>query len=316
MHLARPLLTACLSLATLSAAAQGGPDELWDMSTRMEMAGMPGQTFNMQSCMKKGQTQPDRMNQDRNCKVAEQRTVGNKTTWKIVCGGPNPVTGEGEVTRTRDTMNGRIRMTGKRGNEPFDMTTVMSGRLVGTCNAEDQQKKAQAMVAQGNAQIAQMCRDSMDRYVTQMFEGEGAACKAQKPEFCARVNKTAQSMRTPAGYRKSAKAADWEQVGKVCKVNMASVRGEACKSAVGGRDWGFVADHCPAQAKKIAAEQCAGRGYTAAMASEYKEVCARYASRGTEERPAAAAAPAAPAAPTAADVVKDGASALRKLFGR
>jgi hypothetical protein len=315
MHAARSLLLAAsLSFAVAPVLAQGGPDELWNMNMRMEMAGMPAQAFPSQVCMKKGQAQPDRMNQDKNCRATDVRTVGNKTSWKVVCTGRDAMTGAGEITRTRDSMDGRIRMQGKSGGETIDMTMVMSGKLAGNCNADEQQKQRQAqadaMVAQGNAQLAQMCNESMDKYMTAMFEGASAPCKAQKPEFCARVSKAAQGMRTPAGYRKSAKAADWEQAGKVCKVNMASVRADACRNAVGGRDWPFVADYCPAEAKKIAAEQCAGRGYTAAMASEYKDVCARYASRGAET------AKPAPAAPTAADAVKEGASALRKLFGR
>lgn len=320
MRLARILLSASLGFVAASALAQGGPDEMWNMTTRMEMAGMPGQTFPSQTCMKKGQAQPDKMSQDKNCKATDVRTVGNKTSWKVVCTGRDAMTGTGEITRTRDSMDGRIRMQGKSGGETMDMTMVITGKLAGSCNADEQQKqrqaKADAMVAQGNAQLAQMCKESMEKHVTQMFDGEQAPCKAQKPEFCAHVGKTTQGMRTAAGYRKSAKAADWEQLGKVCKVNMVSVRADACKNAVGGRDWPFVADYCPAEAKKIAAEQCAGRGYTAAMESEYKAVCARYASRSAEERPAAAAPAKPAAAPTAADAVKEGASQLRKLFGR
>ncbi|HEX9184838.1 MAG TPA: DUF3617 family protein, partial [Burkholderiales bacterium] len=160
MHTVRGLLIATLGFFAAPAFAQGGSDELWDMTTRMEMAGMPGggQSFTNQVCMKRGQTQPDKMSQDKNCTVAEMRTVGNTTTWKIVCTGRNPVTGEGEVTRTKDSMNGRIRMQGKRGNESYDMTTVMQGRLVGNCNAEDQNKKAQAAMAAGSAQLAKMCK--------------------------------------------------------------------------------------------------------------------------------------------------------------
>lgn len=313
MHAARPLLLACLSLAALPALAQGGPDELWNMSTRMEMAGMPGQTFPSQVCMKKGEAQPQKMSQDKNCKVTDVRNVGNKTSWKVVCTGRDAMSGTGEITRTRDSMDGRIRLQGRSGGETMDMTMVLSGKLAGGCNAGEEQKKqqaqAKAMVAQGDAQMAKFCRESMDKFMTQMFEGEGAVCKAQKAEYCAHVGKATQAMRTPAGYRKSAKAADWDAAGRVCKVNMASVRAGACKSAVGGRDWPFVADYCPAEAKKIAAEHCAGRDYTAAMASEYKEVCGRYASRSAEaQKPAAA--------PTASDAVKEGASQLRKLFGR
>jgi uncharacterized protein DUF3617 len=314
MHVARSLLfAASLSLAAAPALAQGGPDELWNMNTRMEMAGMPGQTFPSQVCMKKGEAQPQKMSQDKNCKVTDVRTVGNKTSWKVVCSGRDAMSGTGEITRTRDSMDGRIRLQGKSGGDTMDMTMVLSGKLAGSCNAGETQKKqqaqAKAMVAQGEAQMAQMCKESMEKYITQMFEGEGAACKAQKPEFCAHAGRTTQAMRTAAGYRKSAKAADWEQVGKACKISMAPVRAAACKDAVGVRDWPFVADYCPAESKKIAAEQCAGRGYTAAMASEYQAICSRHASRAAEEQKPAAA-------PTASGAVKEGASQLRKLFGR
>ena len=310
MHAVRLILAAAFGAAAAPVLAQGGPDELWNMSTRMEMAGMPAQAMNHQVCMQKGETQPEKMSQDKNCKVTEQRQVGNTFTWKVVCTGRDAMAGEGRMTRSGNAMDGRMRLQGKSGGETMDMTIVYSGKLAGGCNAGERQKQQQAqadaMVAQGNAQMAQMCKESMDKYMTVMFEGEGALCKAQKPEFCARATKTTQAMRTPAGYRKSAKAADWDQVGKVCKVNMASVRGSACKSAMGGRDWDFVGEHCPAEAKAIAAEHCAGRSYTVVMASEYKGVCSRYASRD-----------AAPA-PTDAvkDGVKEGARALRKLFGR
>ncbi|HEX9183449.1 MAG TPA: DUF3617 family protein [Burkholderiales bacterium] len=338
MHKAAGLAWLVLGLgAAAGAGAQGGSDELWDMTTRMEMAGMPGggQSFTNQVCMRKGQTQPDRMSQDKNCKVADMRTVGNKTTWRIECAGRDPVTGEGEVTRTRDSMNGRMRMQGKRGNESFDMTTVMSGRLVGTCDAEAQNRQMQAAAAQGSAILAQQCRESMDKYLTVMFDGQSAPCTAQKTEYCSRVTKTAQSMRKHAGYRSAMKndglrRGGFEQAGQACGVDAAAVTADACRSASGGRDWEFVAEYCPAQAQTIAAEHCAGRKYTEVMNSEYKAVCQQYASagRGTSRassgsQPAAQSqqqqqqdAGAAPAAPSAADMVKEGANKLRSLFGR
>lgn len=335
------ITTLALALAGLAIAplaqGQGGTDELWDMTTRMEMAGMPGggQSFTNQVCMKKGQTQPDRMSQDRNCKVADMRTVGNKTTWRIECAGRDPVTGEGEVTRTRDSMNGRMRMQGKRGNESFDMTTVMSGRLVGTCDAEAQNRQMQAMAAAGSAQVAQMCKESMEKYTTVMFDGQSAPCRAQKAEYCGRVTKTAQSMRKHAGYRSAMKndglrRGGFEQAGQACGVDAAAVTADACRSASGGRDWEFVAEYCPEQAQTLAAEHCAGRKYTEVMSSEYKAVCQQYASAGRgASRASSGSQPAtqpqqqqqqdagsAPAAPSPADLVKDGANKLRSLFGR
>lgn len=325
MHAATRIL--CATLACTAAAlahAQGGPDELWNMTTRMEMAGMPGQSFKQDVCMKKGQTQPDKFSQDKNCKVAESRTVGNKTSWKIECTGRDAMTGEGEMTRTKDSMDGRMRMQGRRGSESFDMTTMMSGRLAGACTWEDPGKKAQAMVAQGEAQMTQMCGEFMDKYITMMFEGEQAMCKGQKVEYCVRVTELSQSMRSPAGYRKAIgqeglRGEGWEQAARACGVKTEPVLADACRGAVSGRDWAFVGDYCPAEAKKVAAEHCAGRDYTAAMSSEYKAVCGKYASRGAEQPTAAAAPqqkPAAPAAPSAADAVKEGANQLRKLFGR
>jgi hypothetical protein len=335
MHWALRLAPALVGLAAAALVqAQGGPDELWNMTTRMEMAGMPGQTFTSEVCMKKGQTQPDKMSQDKNCKVAEMRTVGSKTTWKIVCAGRDPVTGEGEITRTRDSMNGRMRMQGKQGNESYDMTTVMSGRLVGSCDAETQNRQVQAAVAQGSAILAQQCKESMDKYMTVMFDGRSAPCAAQKSEYCGRVTKTAQSMRKPAGYRSAMKndglqRGGFDQAGQACGVDTASVLADACKGATGGRDWSFVADYCPAEAQSLAAQHCAGRKYTAAMASEYKAVCQKYASAGGGDSGAAAPsqpgaqgqqqqqdASGAPAAPSATDMVKDGANQLRRLFGR
>lgn len=340
MHDARRLLIATLGFMATSALAQGGPDELWDMTTRMEMAGMPAQATTQQVCMKKGETRAESFSQDKNCKVTEQRQAGNKLTWKVVCSGPEPMTGTGEMTRSANSMSGRIRMQGKSGGESVDMTVVYSGKRAGGCDAEEQNRKAQAMVAQGSAQIAQMCKDSMDKYMTLMFDGQSAPCAAQKAEYCGRVTKTAQSMRKPAGYRSAMKhdglqRGGFDQAGQACGVDTASVLADACKGATGSRDWPFVADYCPAEAQNLAAQHCAGRKYTAAMASEYKAVCQKYASAGGGDAGAAAQsqpgaqgqqqsgaqgqqqdASGAPAAPSATDLVKDGANKLRNLFGR
>jgi hypothetical protein len=162
---------------------------------------------------------------------------------------------------------------------------------------------------------------------------QGSPCAAYAGEFCTHVNKTSQSMRTPAGYRKAMQAegmqgGGWERAAQHCKVDSASVQAAACKSGVGGRDWQFVADYCPAETRALAAEHCAGRTYTAAMSSEYKAVCNQYASAGggfagaqPRSQPAAqsqqqGSGEGNAGAPSAADVVKEGTNQLRRLFGR
>lgn len=321
MPAVRLILAAAFGVAAAPVLAQSGPDELWNMSMRMEMAGMPAQAINQQVCMQKGETQPEKMSQDKNCKVTDQRKVGNTYTWKIVCTGRDAMTGEGRMTRSGNAMDGRMRMQGKSGGEAMDMTIVYNGKLAGGCNAGERQqaavKQQQAMIAQGEAQTAQLCKESMDKYTTMMFEMQGGPCTARKGEYCAHIKKTAQSMRSPAGYRAAMKhdglrGEGWPQAAKFCSVQTAPIIADACKGAVGGRDWNFVGEYCPAESKQVAAEHCAGRDYTAAMASEYKAICGRYARR--DAAPSSAAQ--APAAPSAADAVKEGASQLRKLFGR
>lgn len=330
MHLARNILIASLGFAAAPVLAQGGPDELWNMNMRMEMAGMQVPAQSTTVCMKKGETQPENLGkQDPNCKVTERSRSGNKFTWKMACTGRDPMTGSGEMTRNRDTLEGRMLMKGKDG----EMTMSYSGRLSGTCDARTYkdpqiaavQSQMAAAQAQSDAAIKQACDDAMAKYNTTMFEMQGTPCGPRKGEYCGRVKSVTQSMGTPAGYRSAMKyeglrQGGWARAGTYCGVATAPVLSAACKSANGSRDWNFVAELCPAEAKAIAAQHCAGRDYTAAMSSEYKAICQQYARRAPDDgqRPARAQQqqPAAPAAPTAADAVKEGANQLRKLFGR
>ena len=327
MQAASRLASALAGVALASLVHAQGPDELWNMTTRMEMAGMQMPATSQQICMKKGEQRAEDLQQDKNCKVTEQKVVGNKMTWTIVCTGKDAMSGTGEMTRTADSMDGRMRMKTSDGDE---MNVVYTGKRAGGCNAQTHQdprmaaaqKQMATMQAQGDAQIAQMCRESIDKFSTQMFEMQNSPCATRKSEYCAHVKKTTQAMGTPVGYRKAMQVeglrnGGWEQAGQFCSVQTAPALAAACKSGVSGRDWPFVADYCPAETQQLAGEHCAGREYTAAMSSEYKAICAKHAG-GFAQPQRAAAKPAA--APSAGDAVKEGVSqgakALKNLFGR
>ena len=339
------LASAALGLAVAALVQAQGPDELWNMSTRMEMDGMQMPAMSQQVCQKKGQPGAAPA-PDPNCTTSDVRTVGNKTTWKMACTGDEPMSGAGEITRTRDSMSGRMQLRGKDG---LTMNVVYSGTLAGTCNAQTHQdpqqaamkQKMAAMQAQSNAQLAQTCRESIEKFATTLFEMQGNPCAASTGEYCAHVKKTAQSMRTPAGYRQAMQVEGlrndgFERAAQFCKVDPAPVRAAACKSAVGGRDWPFVTEYCPAESQTLAKQHCAGREYTVVMKTEYGPLCSKHsnllakgpcgggrsytvvkAGGGWDtkcgERPAQVAAP--PAAPSAGDAVKEGVRGLRKLFG-
>lgn len=347
MHAASRLVSASAGLALAALVHAQATDELWSMTTRMEMDGMQMPAMSQQVCRKKGQQGAAGLAPDPNCRMSDVRTVGNKTTWKMTCTGEEPMSGTGEITRTRDSMSGRMQLRGKDGEA---MNVVYSGKLAGTCNAQTHrdpqmaamEKKAAAMQAQGNAQVDQMCRESIEKYSTGVFEMQNSPCASRKGEFCAHVKKTAQSMRAPAGYRaalqkEGMRNQGWEQAGRYCGVQTAPITAAACKSALGGHDWKFVADFCPAESQKIAAQQCAGREYTVVMKTEYAPLCAKHSNLLAKgpcgggrsytvvksgggwdtrcgERPASAAVK--PAAPSAGDAVKEGARALKNLFGR
>jgi hypothetical protein len=326
MHAVSKLAPALAGLAMATCVQAQGSDELWSMNTRMEMQGMQMPAMAQQVCMKKGETRAEDLSQDKNCKVTEQRRDGNKFSWKVVCTGREAMTGTGEMTRNRETMSGRMVMSGKDGT----MTLVYTGKLSGTCNAQTHQdpqmaaaqKQMAAVQAQGEVQLAQMCKEGVEQFNTQLFEMQGSPCLNRKAEYCAHVNKTSQSMRTSAAYRTAMQRpgmdrGGWERAAQFCSVQAAPIVAAACKNAASSRDWQFVADYCPAETQQLAAEHCAGREYTAAMGSEYKAICAKYAGKFAEPQRAAAKPAAAPSATDAVtDGVNQGTRALKKLFGR
>ena len=111
-----------------------GPDELWEVKSTMTMAGMriPGPPVRV--CVKG--TQADRMTpMDEHCKTSDVKTVGNRTTYRVVCTGKEPMTGTGEITRGKDSYRGVLKLTGNMGGENTTMVNEYSGKLVGRCTA-------------------------------------------------------------------------------------------------------------------------------------------------------------------------------------
>lgn len=136
----RKLLTGMviLGLVCSTSALAVGSDELWAVTSTMEMPGMPmampGQTSNV--CLKKGnEKDPNNAipkNSDQDCKLSDVKIAGNKTTWKMKCEGEKPMEGEGEMTRGDGTYSGKTVFHMKR----RDMTMVYEGKRIGKCQAQ------------------------------------------------------------------------------------------------------------------------------------------------------------------------------------
>ncbi len=137
-----PRLCAFVSAAMLVAlclpATAQEKDELWDVTVKMEMPGMPISMYPRTSrvCLEKGAKDDSYLpKQGGECKTTEGSRSGNKYTFKMVCEGKNRMTGAGEITFADGAYDGRMKMTGTREGQAIDMTQIYSGKRVGACTA-------------------------------------------------------------------------------------------------------------------------------------------------------------------------------------
>jgi hypothetical protein len=297
-----------------------GPDELWEVTTKMEMVGMPmamPQHTN-QVCMRKGGQEESLVPKDKDCKVVDMKRSGNKMSFRMICEGKNKITGTGEIEHTGDRYSGTMRMQGTFDGQPMNMTQTFSGKKVGACTYQDPGQKAKEMMA---GAMAAECRRSLDNLSSPMFMTDQAPCKDMRPEFCSRVGGLAQEMREPARFKAQAsKRSDWREMLRGCGQDPEAVAKAACGRSIQSRDWNFVAEFCEADAKPLVAQHCEGRDYTTAMSSEHAPLCRRFLVRDAgapaskpgvpkEKQPAAQTQQ-----PSPTDQLKEGAGKLKGFF--
>lgn len=272
-----------------------GTDELWEISTKMEMAGMPMQmpAQTNQFCKPKGQAQNDPLPTDKNndCKMTDMQRSGSTSRFKMTCTGKQPMTGEGEVTYTGDnSYSGKMHIVGNMEGQAVDMTQTFSGKKMGSCTYEDLGKKA---VAQQQAMTADMCNKSIAEVSPLAFDGKtfGNTCDSFKPKFCAHVADIEKTMHTPDSYTATQKKYPaLKQSFTLCAINDAALLPELCQKASKSEKWDFLAANCPAETKIAAQEHCAGRDYTSAMSGPYAPLCRAYAQQMTPTESATEAA--------------------------
>ena len=312
------LIGVCASLSAVAA-----PGELWEITSKMEMEGMPmampAQT--QQACLPKDK-KPDSMvpkNESSDCKMTEQKQVGNKMTFKMACSGKDPMTGSGEITSSGNTYSGKMQISGKMEGESIDMKQSFSGKKLGSCEytpVKDTSKE----------QIAEACRKAMDNYEYPLFTMDGAMCQSRKAEFCGRVKKLTGEMSDPDRYVEVAeKQRNWKEAANACGQDTSAVMAKACKTAVDKKRYQFVGTHCEAEALALGPQLCEGRSYTSAMSGEHSMICHTYFEKNGDPRVRSASSgssnsartpqeTAAEAASNPADAVQKGVKALKGLL--
>ena len=130
--------------STSLVAAQG---EWWEISTKMDMEGMPfampAQTIKV--CMPKGGESDPNMTQgkDKNCKMTDVKHSGNTVKFKGSCVNQGETMNiAGESSHNANSFNSNVKMSGKSHGSDMNMAMVNSGkRIGGACDTEELGKK-------------------------------------------------------------------------------------------------------------------------------------------------------------------------------
>jgi hypothetical protein len=126
--------SAWMIAAALPAAAQGSDDQ-YDVTIKMEMAGMPMPPISQRLCVKRGGSDADLVPRQENCRVSDAARAGSRLTFRIACTGNNPMTGNGDFALDAAGYNGQIRLKGKMDGQDVEMTQAINARRVGSCTA-------------------------------------------------------------------------------------------------------------------------------------------------------------------------------------
>jgi hypothetical protein len=128
---------AALALSAPLALHAQGADDLYEVTVKMEMAGMPMSmpTMTQRTCVKKGGSDADAVPHQDNCKVTDARRTGNRLAFTVVCAGRDAMTGNGEFVYAGEGYSGAIRFKGKMEGRDMEMTQSIVGKRIGGCTA-------------------------------------------------------------------------------------------------------------------------------------------------------------------------------------
>lgn len=341
---------ACVALAcTAGTAGAADTGELWEVTTQMNMAGMPAGmgTQTARVCNEIGDPKKQaQTGQMQKCKVTDFKQSGNKVNMTMTCPDGTAVM-EHTYNAAHTEYKGSMKMSLRDGNE---MTMNMNGRKVGACDPKqakrerdekvasmqrqnDQVKGQMAAVEQEQIRNCAKAVETMDvsglglygqchrraGMCEQMAANESskktaAACTSSRAQLCKRYQ-------TMDGF---VKAKGSKEIAETCRLDREALIAATCPRAAKSEHLAYLGRYCVAEAKPIAQEHCAGRGYTAAPEGKYGDFCSAYLARASLDEENAAprrrSAAAQPAKAQPQDAVKEGVTQginkLKGLFGR
>lgn len=280
------------------ASLAAGTDELWEVSTQMNIPGMPAGMGAMAQQVCRG-TDPKQEFASRkdmqDCTITDMKQSPTRVTMTATCKGERKVTVDYNYNAGRTEYKGTIRMVD--GGKEMLMNT--SGRKIGTCDAQEAKRGQDAQVARIQAESAnakaqgeeilrrseaeqiQACNGAVEKMD---FSGLGmygrctnknddtcrqlmSGYQKQYPKIAAACNaKTAEFCRlyqTRDGFMKMrADRSKQSGAAETCGVPAETVRASLCADAGKTDAYEFIGGNCPDLARPLAKDHCAGRSYT------------------------------------------------------
>jgi len=309
------ILAGALSLPLALFAA--GSDDLWEVTTQMNMPGMPAGmgTNTQQQCYEKDMRKnvTGRKGTEE-CKVTDFKESGNKLTITMSCPKNRSAVMEYVFNPARTEYKGTMRM--KDGGQ--EMLMNMSGRKVGTCDvqkarSEREQARSeregqiaamkaqsdaaraqgeQAMKRSNEAQIAECGKavETMDfgklGMVGRCYRKSDDTCKSVMSSYAktypevqsACTAKTAEYCKRYQTQEGFAKAGGDKSAAESCGLSADKVRASLCPGALKTESLDFLGRYCPNEAKPLAQKHCTGRDYTSKEGGKYAVLCTAYLS--------------------------------------
>ncbi len=124
-----------VSLPTTILAADGIREGMWEITTKMEMPGMPMEMppTTIKHCYTKEEVkdQKNMINRDKNCTIIDFKKYVNKVSWKTKCTGKNAGMFSGETVFTGDSYESVMTMQLDANKSHSAMN--MKGKKIGDC---------------------------------------------------------------------------------------------------------------------------------------------------------------------------------------
>jgi hypothetical protein len=115
-----------------SMSALNMKDGLWEITTTVEMPGMPAGMMKPQTittCLSQKDSVPKGKNET-DCTVKDVKTEGNTVSWTVVC---KEATSKGRITYAGATYEGTTESTMKQDGKDVTIKTTMKGKHIGPC---------------------------------------------------------------------------------------------------------------------------------------------------------------------------------------